>query len=145
MSVRLTRGHHAGRYVIVFESIRVLRNRWRTEGVVIILVEEFVVRVVVLVVRGRVVLVVPLVLVRKPDTPVMAAQVDGPSAVPCAVPAAGDDIEVSASESRVRRDTGAASGTGMLSSFRSISALGDAPVWPCAVAFDTALAVVLLG
>ena len=44
------------------------------------------------------------------------------------MPGAGASIEVSASESRVRRDTGAASGAGILPSFRSISAPGAAPV-----------------
>ena len=43
------------------------------------------------------------------------------------MPDAAGSTEASASESRVRRDTGA-SGTGMLSSLRSISALGAAPV-----------------
>jgi hypothetical protein len=45
------------------------------------------------------------------------------------LPAACGSIEASASESRVRRDTGASSGTGMLSSFRSFSALGAAPMY----------------
>ena len=58
----------------------------------------------------------------------MAGQVAGPSTVPCVVPDAAGSSEANASESRVRRDTGASSGTGMLSSLRSISALGDAPV-----------------
>ena len=44
------------------------------------------------------------------------------------MPGAADSTEASASESRVRRDTGTSSGTVILSSLRSISALGVAPV-----------------
>ena len=57
----------------------------------------------------------------------VAVRVSGPSAVPCDVPDADDSKVAIASERRVRRDTGASSGTGMLSSFMSISAHGDAP------------------
>ena len=47
--------------------------------------------------------------------------------MPCVEPGADDSREAITSERRVRRDTGTSSGTGMLSLFRSVSALGDAP------------------